>query len=179
VESPLAPHEPPSWPRDGYRGGNQARRLEKAEHDFIRALAAPVDLEAKLLQATDYRPPSAGEAEQVLTNLVQAAQQHVDERLAVFADAEATFRCDGVEACQMRLERLRFETDAYLGRLAAAKLMLVLRLEDRERRDYERAYAVSEATVGHLRDRAELRSAAPWQGEQRHSIWRKTWQADR
>ena len=41
-----------------------------------------------------------------------------------------------------------------------------------------RAYMTSEAIVGHLRDRAELRSTAPRQDERRHSIWRRTWQPD-
>jgi hypothetical protein len=167
---PVESSEAPPWPPDGYHGGDQARRLEKAERDFIRDLDKPVDLEAKLLQATDYTRPSYRTAEALLTNLVQAAQQYVEERLAVFAEAEATFRCDGAEACQARLERLRFESDAYIRRLADAKLMLVLRLEDRERRDFEHAHAMSEAAISHLRDRAELRSAAPRQEERPSSI---------
>ena len=160
----------PPWPRNGYAGSLQSRDLEADERRFIRELAAPVDLEAKLMQATDYERVSCHQAEALLTAFVQGRQQYVGERLAVFADAEAMFRSDGAEDCRMRLERLRFEADAYLGRLAAAKLVLVLRLEERERRDHERAYAMTEAATGHLRDRAELRSSQPRQEERPRSI---------
>jgi hypothetical protein len=42
----------------------------------------------------------------------------------------------------------------------------------------QHAYAMSEAAIGHLRDRAELRSAAPPLGSERHVIWREPWRAD-
>jgi hypothetical protein len=47
------------------------------------------------------------------------------ERLALFAQAEAMFGPPGGDAAvAARLPRLRWEIDAYLGRLAAAKLCL-------------------------------------------------------
>jgi hypothetical protein len=166
-----APDLPPPWPRSGYAGSLDARCLEKQERGFVRDCNTRIDLETQLLQAADYKMPPGREANQVLTAFVRERQQHVEERLALFVQAEEMFRRDGDEASRMRLARLRWEAGAYLGRLAAAKTLLVLRLEERERRDYERAYTMTETLVGDLARRAELRALRPReQGERPSSI---------
>jgi hypothetical protein len=159
-----APNLPPPWPRDGYSGAADARRLEKAERDFIRELAAPVDLERMLMRATNYEALttlSARDIEAALNAFVQRRRSYTEERLALFAQAEEAFRAADAQACRMRLDRLRFEIGDYLTRLTAAKTLLVLRLEKQEQQKHERAQAMTEAIVDPYIARAEARAAAP------------------
>jgi hypothetical protein len=80
----------------------------------------------------------------------------VEERFAAFVEAEHQFRRDGESAITHRLGRLRLEIDAYIGRLNTAKTLVVLRAEDRER-----AYARTEAMIGHHARAIEARAASP------------------
>jgi hypothetical protein len=180
--TPPLPDTPPPWPPDGYAGAAPTCELEKAERDFIISLAAPLDLERLLDRATNYAPRStlsARDIETALAAFVQEMRQFTEERFATFAQAEATFRSADADACSQRLARLRWEADAYLGRLATAKQVLVLRLQERERRDYERAYAAMNAAVGDLARRAELRSSLPpYEERGPRSILRKGWRPD-
>ncbi len=173
VESTHAPPVRPPWPSYGYVGGPNVRTLQKHEHQFIRELAAPVDLEAKLAQATGYAPVrlSCREIDHVLTAFVADMRATVEERLATFTEAERMFRRDGAEAIAARLDRLRWEADGYIDRLSTARILLVQRLEDRERQERERACAMTEAIIGARARVVESRAAsAPPRDSGPHSI---------
>jgi hypothetical protein len=165
------PDAPPPWPADGYAGTVQARELEKAERNFITALAAPIDLDRLLDRATGYAPRSglsARDVDAALTAFCSHMRQFTDERLATFAQAEEMFRAGeavraqarfaDAGACQMRLARLRHEADDYLTRLAAAKTLLTLRMEASERAKIERAAAFTERAIGHHIEKAQAQA---------------------
>jgi hypothetical protein len=158
-----APNARPPWPRNGYVGGPRVRELEASERRFVRELnAAPVDLEAQLARAAGYEPLrlSCRELEHVLIAFVATMRADVEDRLAAFVEAEHQVRRDGESAIAHRLDRLRFEIDAYIGRLNTAKTLVVLRAEERERQERERAYAVAVGVVAGRDQRAEERRAA-------------------
>jgi hypothetical protein len=160
----------PCWPPDGYVGGPNVRWLEKAERTLIRQLSAPaINLEQALTNAAAGKL-SRWEVEQVLTAFVETMRRDVEEQAARLMEAEQGIRRDGAEAIAARCDRMRWEIDSYITRLNTAKTLVVLRAEDRERRDYERARAASEATVGRYIDRAALRADRPRPEERPHTI---------
>jgi hypothetical protein len=153
----------PEWPRDGYAGSDDARRLEASEREFIRELAAPLDLEMQLLRTgRSLSRLSRYETEQLLTVFVETMRREVEHHLDELAAAEAEFRRpDDAGATAMRLARLRFEADAYLNRLGTERAILIVAAEDRERQAQARGADVSERIV-HGRDlAAEQRANRP------------------
>jgi hypothetical protein len=174
---PRAHDECPPWPPNGYRGGNDARRLEAREREFIRELnEAPLNLETLLVQRTgsSLSALSAVDVEQAATALVEAERLDVEKHLDFFTRAEAAWRAPGDGAGEMRLHRLQWEVDGYLKRLGTETVVLTLAAEGRERASLERAMTVSQLLVNG-RDRAAYEramrprprpsgphSAAPW-----------------
>jgi hypothetical protein len=57
-------------------------------------------------------------------------------------------------------------------------MLLVLRLQERKRQDRKRAYVVTKAVVAGCDVAAELRSSMRPHEQRRHTILRKTWQAE-
>jgi len=178
VKDAPAPHVRPPWPPNGYRGSDDARRLEAHERRFVRKLVAADDLEAQLARAAGYQPLrlSHRELDAVLTSFVATMRTTVEAQFATFAAAEHELRRDGDDAIQVRLARLRFEIDAYIGGLTTAKTLLVLRAEQREQEEQRRAKEMSRQVMtaglasgarrrgGPVEREPRPLSIAPWQG---------------
>jgi len=147
MQPPRAHDERPPWPADGYRGGNDARRLEARERGFIRELDAPLDLETLLLVRTSkpLSQLSSGDVTLALTTFVETMRREVGVELAYFARAEAAWRRpDDGAPIRARLARLRWEADAYIDRLETETILLVMRFEERERERHAKTMAVTE-----------------------------------
>jgi hypothetical protein len=153
----------PEWPRDGYHSSADARRLEAREREFIRSLAAPINLELELARTGSHLASlSARETEQVVTAFVQAEQQRVAQCLDHLTKSEAFWRRpnDGA-ASQQRLARLQWEADDYLARLRTQRLVLVLQAADRERQSREAALELTERIIAGRDQAWDERAASP------------------
>jgi hypothetical protein len=162
MEAP-APNERPNWPRNGYAGGPDARRLEKHERTFISELAAPLNLENMLITRTGkfLSSLSTVDVEQAATAFMEAMRRDVEQHLDFFTRAEAAWRPPDDSASAMRLARLRWEIDDYLKRLGTETAVLTLAAQDRERASLKRAMAVSETIVNGRDAAAERRALRP------------------